>query len=71
MSEAKMVEVRRFLSKGEAEIAQGALKAAGIEAMVAPDDAGGEEPSLWMGGVKLLARAGDAARARKILSEAK
>jgi hypothetical protein len=45
------------------------LRRAGIEAMIAPDDAGGMEPGLWMGGVKLLARATDAARARKILKE--
>jgi hypothetical protein len=69
MSEAKLVKVGTFLSKGEAEIALGALKAEGIEAMITPDDAGGEEPSLWMGGVTLLARAGDAERAQKILGE--
>jgi hypothetical protein len=71
MREAKLVRVETFLSKGEAEIALGALRAEGVDAMIAPDDAGGEEPGLWMGGVKLLVRAGDAARARKILSQAK
>jgi len=67
MSEAKLVKVGTFLNKGEAEIALGALRAAGIEAMIAQDDAGGQEPNLRVGGVTLLARAGDVEDAQKIL----
>jgi Putative prokaryotic signal transducing protein len=66
-SESKLVVFRAFLNKAEAELAQGALAAQGIDSIVQADDAGGEEPGLWMGGVKLLVRAHDADRARKIL----
>jgi hypothetical protein len=66
-SESKLVVFRDFLNKAEAELAQGALQAQGIDSIVQADDAGGEEPGLWMGGVKLLIREHDAERARKIL----
>lgn len=71
VSEAKLVEVASFLNKLDAEPALGALKNAGIDAMVAGDDARGEEPGLWMGGVKVLARAADVERAKKILEKGK
>ena len=70
MSNIELVVVGTFLNKIEAEIALGALKAANIESMVAADDAGGTRPGLWMSGVKLLVRAVDAERARKILRQA-
>jgi Putative prokaryotic signal transducing protein len=70
-NESKLVVLRDFLNKAEAELAQGALKAQGVDSIVQADDAGGEEPGLWMGGVKLLVRAHDAERARKILGPAK
>jgi hypothetical protein len=65
--ETRWVVFRDFLNKAEAELAQGALTTQGIQAIVQADDAGGEEPGLWMGGVKLLVRAHDWERARKIL----
>ena len=68
MSSTKLVIVGDFLNKMEAEIAQGALRAAGVDSMVQADDAGGTEPGLWMGGVKLLVRAEDAEHASKILN---
>ena len=48
-----LVVVGDYQDKLEAELAHGALQAAGIDSMVSADDAGGEEPGLWMGGVKL------------------
>lgn len=69
--ESKLVVFREFLNKAEAELAQGALAAQGLDSIVQADDAGGEEPGLWMGGVKLLVRAQDAERARRILGPAK
>jgi Putative prokaryotic signal transducing protein len=69
VSDAKLVEVASFLNKLDAELALGALKNGGIDAMVAGDDAGGEEPGLWMGGVKVMVRAADAERAKKILKK--
>jgi len=67
---AELVVIRTFLSKGEAQIAQGALEAADVDSMVSADDAGGIRPSLWMGSVKLLVRAEDAERAAEILGPA-
>ena len=68
---AGLVVVRDYLNKVEAELAQGALQAAGIESMIGADDAGGTEPGLWMGGVKLLVRAEDATEAARILGPKK
>ena len=67
-SDSDLVVVGTFLNKVEAELAQGALSAAGIEAMVSADDAGGLRPGLWMGGVRLLVRTEDAGRATRILN---
>ena len=67
MSNAELVEAGTFLNKTEALIAQGALKAAGIESIVSADDEGGQGPSLWMGGVRLLVRPEDLNAAVKIL----
>jgi len=69
--ESKLVVFRDFLNKAEAELAQGALQAHGVDSLVQADDAGGEEPGLWMGGVKLLVRAQDRERARRILGPGK
>jgi Putative prokaryotic signal transducing protein len=51
-------------------LAQGALEAAGIDAMVAADDAEGNQPQLWMGGVRLLVREEDAQEAGNVLGPA-
>lgn len=69
-SNGELVVLRDFLKKGEAEIAQGALQAQGIESLIQADDAGGEEPGLWMGGVKLLVRLEDVKAANEILGPA-
>jgi len=69
--EHKLVVLRDFLNKAEAELAQGALQAQGVDSIVQADDAGGEEPGLWMGGVKLLVREQDRERAREILGPSK
>jgi hypothetical protein len=71
MKSHELMVIRDYLNKPEAEIARGALEAAGIRAMIRADDAGGTEPGLWMGGVKLLVRAEDAERAAEILGPAK
>ena len=69
MDDEKLVAVGTYQNKIDAELAQGALEAADIEAMVAADDAGGLQPSLWVGeGVRVLVRAEDAERAKEILS---
>jgi hypothetical protein len=70
-NEGHWVVLRDFLNKAEAEIAQGALQAEGVDSIVQADDAGGEEPGLWMGGVKLLVRQDDVKLAEEILGSAK
>ena len=67
MNDAELVVVGTFLNRIDAELAQGALEAANIKAIVAADDAGGLRPSLWLGGVRLLVHAEDAKEAGAIL----
>lgn len=67
----KLVVIRDYLNKLEAELAHGALEAAGIHSIISADDAGGTEPGLWMGGVRLLVRAEDAKQAEEILGPKK
>ena len=70
MDDEKLVAAGSYRNKIDADLALGALEAAGIEAMVSADDAGGLEPGLWVAeGVKVLVRAEDAERAREILNE--
>jgi hypothetical protein len=64
-----LVVVRTFSSRMEAEIARGALEAAGIDSAIQTDDAGGLRPDLATRfGVHLLVRESDAAEANGILS---
>lgn len=61
------VIVRQFMSTVEAELAQGALQAAGIDAIVSADDCGGMRPHLQVGRVALLVRPEDVDEATRIL----
>ena len=69
MSDAELVTVRTFLNHIEAELAQGALEAAGVESIISADDAGGLRPHLSLLGVRLLVRAQDAEQAARIIGE--
>lgn len=60
--------IRTFVNAMDAELAQSALEAAGIESMIRADDCGGTRPHLWMSGIELLVRGEDAARADEVLS---
>lgn len=62
--------VGQFLNRIDAELACGALQAAGIAAVVSADDAGGTRPHLWTGGVRVLVRAEDLEEAAQILRDA-
>ena len=63
------VVVRTFSNRQEAELAVGALRAAGIESMLRTDDAGGLRPALsWSNGVELIVRNDDADEATEILN---
>jgi len=71
MDNEKLVAVGTYTNKIDADLAQGALEAADIDAMISGDDAGGQQPGLLMGkGVRVLVRAEDAERAKEILSGA-
>jgi Putative prokaryotic signal transducing protein len=63
----ELVVVGTYLNKFEADIAQGALEAAGIQSLLSADDAGGTRPALWMSGVRLLVRAVDVKQANEVL----
>jgi hypothetical protein len=65
-----LVVVRTFPSRIEAEIAQSALEADGIQAVVLADDVGGQYSSLWMTGVRLLVPEARVTRAVEILDAA-
>jgi hypothetical protein len=67
MADDDLVAVRTFLNHIEADLAKGALEAAGIESAISADDAGGTRPHLWVGGVRLLVRQADVERAVEIL----
>ena len=69
MRDAILVVVHAFGSEPEADLAKGALEAAGIDAMIQADSAGGMRPHLaWAsGGFKVLVREEDAAASRDVL----
>jgi len=63
-----MIEVGAYPTRSEAELAQGALAAAGIRSEIAADDAGGAYPFDLSGGARLLVDEADAADAAAFLS---
>ncbi len=67
MTSSDPVVVRQFFSTIEAELAAGALEAAGIDAIVSADDCGGMRPHMQVGRVALLVRPEDADEAIRIL----
>ena len=64
-----MVVARTYPSRVEAELAQTALTAAGIESAISADDAGGADPFGLTGGVRLLVEEADAEDAAAILGD--
>ncbi len=70
MEHPKLVVVRTYINRFDAELAQSALEAAEIESMIDADGSSGTQPGLWLGGVKLLVRADDAEQAAEILGPA-
>ncbi len=62
--------LEKFNSEIEAELAQGALAEAGIEAVIWKDDAGGMYPSFQqLLGVRLRVAPEDLERARQVLAD--
>jgi hypothetical protein len=71
MSDAEIVVVHTFGSQPEADLAKSALEAAGIDALIKEDSAGGMRPSLaWAAGYEVCVRAEDADAARDVLDVA-
>lgn len=69
MPDSPLVTIRTFLVRIDADLAASALAAAGIDALIRPDDCGGMRPHMWYGGIELLVREEDMAQAENILSE--
>jgi hypothetical protein len=69
MAEIPLVVVQTFSDRFEAGLAKSALEAAGIDALMRPDDVGGMRPHLALtNGVDILVREEDADAARDILT---
>jgi hypothetical protein len=67
-TEVDFVIVATFQDRLEAELARGALEAAGIAATIHSDDAGGMRPALtFSNGARVIVRAEDATAARQVL----
>ena len=64
-----MVEAGRYPTRSDAELAQSALAAAGIESVIEADDAGGAYPFVLAGAARLLVDEADAEDAAAILSD--
>ena len=63
-----MIEVGAYPTRTEAEMAQTALTAAGIESVLAADDAGGAYPFDLGAGARLLVEEADARLAAAVLA---
>jgi F420-dependent methylenetetrahydromethanopterin dehydrogenase len=70
MQDIHLVVVQSYANRPEAELAKGALEAAGIPAMVQSDSVGGMREHLaWSGaGFKILVREEDVTDAREVLA---
>ncbi len=64
-----MIEVAAFSTRSDAELAQGALAAAGVDSVIASDDAGGAYPFDLGAGARLLVADADAEAAAAILDQ--
>ncbi len=67
----KLVVVKNFLNKSEAELAKGFIESNGIATVISADNLGGYRPHLTygMGGVQLLVREKDLLKAKELLEE--
>jgi hypothetical protein len=69
MTDADLVVVHSFGTRQEADVALSALEAAGIDAIVQGDTAGGQYPAVVnLRGFRITVRAEDAPAARDILN---
>ena len=68
MNPDELIVVGTFPSRIDAELAQSAMDAAGIDAMISGDDAGGLRPHMAVRGFRLLVRADDAEQAAEVMA---
>ena len=68
--ETASVPVAVVPSRIEAELIVGMLRSNGVRAAVSADDAGGQQPPLQIGGVRVLVPRSDAEAARRLIATA-
>ena len=68
LDDPRMIQVGIYPTRSDAELARTALTAAGIESVLAADDAGGAYPFALSGGARLLVDESDADNAAAVLS---
>jgi len=66
---SEKIQVGSYPTRSDAELAQSALEAAGIESVLVVDDAGGAYPFDLTGGARVLVEKKHAADAAQILGE--
>ena len=64
----QLITIGTFGTRTEAEIVQGLLASAGIDASISADDAGGAYPFVPSGGAQVLVDESDATAASEILA---
>jgi hypothetical protein len=64
----RLITIGTFGTRDEAEIVQGLLASAGIDASIRADDAGGAYPFVLSGGAQVLVDESDAVAASEILA---
>ena len=64
----RLITIGSFGTRSEAEVVQGLLASAGIEALIRADDAGGAYPFLLSGGAHVLVDEDDAAAASELVA---
>src|SRR3954467_13143471 len=64
----RLIAIGTFGTRDEAEIVQGLLASAGIDASIRADDAGGAYPFVLSGGAQVLVDESDATAASEIVS---
>jgi hypothetical protein len=65
---SRLIVIRTFATRTDAEIAQGVLASAGIASSVSSDDAGGAYPFDLSGGAQLLVDEDDVEAASELLT---
>ena len=65
----RLVSVATYATRDEAEVVQGLLASAGIDAWISADDAGGAFPFVLSGGARVLVDESEAAAASEFLAD--